>query len=89
MLKKTSVKRKASRDCMKLTHNDANWIMVHGGLSQNKMINILGEIKRIFGRKSVELSKPVVCKLDLFGNLQIRYLGQVSSYLLQRPRQIH
>ena len=44
VLKRTLLKRKASGDCMKLTHNDANRIMVHNGLSQNKMINILGEI---------------------------------------------
>ena len=44
----------APEDCMMLTHNDANWIMVTNGLSQNKMINILGEIQSILEEKKIK-----------------------------------
>ena len=42
-------------DYKQLTHDQANQIMTENGLSGNKMDNILGSIRGVFGCKSVQL----------------------------------
>ena len=74
MVKKSGIKRVASGDDKQLTHAHANRIMTENGLTGNKMDNILGSIRGVFGRKSVQLNFKKARKdknslfLDLFAS---------------------
>ena len=70
LVKKSGIKRVASGDDKQLTHR----IMTENSLSGNKMDNILGSIRGVFGRKNVQPNFKKVQKdknslfLDIFAS---------------------